>query len=78
MVGRHIVEGDHVILERHRAPRSGDVVAALINHESTLKTFSIEQDRAVLRAENPRYPALIPAANFIIQGVMVGLIRHGS
>jgi len=28
-----------------------------------------------LRAENPRYPKLIPAGELVIQGVMVALIR---
>lgn len=75
MIGRHIVEGDFVILEHGRTPRSGDVVAALIDNESTLKTFVLEKSRPVLRAENPRYPELIPAEELVIQGVMVGLLR---
>ena len=78
MVDRHIVDGDQVILERDRAPQPGDVVAALIDNESTLKTFSFEDGRAVLRAENPRYPTLIPVTDLAIQGVMVGLVRRGS
>jgi repressor LexA len=75
MIGKHIVEGDCVILEHGRTPRSGDVVAALIDNESTLKTFVWEKGRPYLRAENPRYPKLIPAGELVIQGVMVGLVR---
>jgi repressor LexA len=75
MIGKHIVEGDCVILEHGKTPRSGDVVAALIDNESTLKTFVLEHGKPWLRAENPRYPKLVPAAELVIQGVMVGLIR---
>jgi repressor LexA len=75
MVGRHIVEGDLVVLEHGMVPRSGDVVAALIDNESTLKTFMTNRGKPYLRAENPRYPDLIPASELVIQGVMVALIR---
>ena len=72
----NILDGDLVILAPGRKPRPGDVVAALINNESTLKTFVIEKGKPSLRAENPRYPALIPVAELAIQGVMVALIRR--
>ena len=75
MIGRHIVEGDLVVLEHGMIPRNGDVVAALIDNESTLKTFVQERGQPWLRAENPRYPKLIPASELVIQGVMVALIR---
>lgn len=76
MIGRHILEGDIVILEHGLVPRPGDVVAALIDNESTLKTFVIENGKPCLKSENPRYPKLIPADELVIQGVMVALIRR--
>ncbi|NGO38798.1 repressor LexA [Limisphaera ngatamarikiensis] len=75
MIGRHILEGDIVILEHGRTPRPGDVVAALIDNESTLKTFVMVRGKPCLRAENPKYPDLIPARELVIQGVMIALIR---
>jgi repressor LexA len=75
MLGRHIVEGDLVILEHGLTPHNGDVVAALIDNESTLKTLVMERHKIWLRAENPKYPKLIPAEELVIQGVMVALIR---
>jgi repressor LexA len=75
MVGKHIVEGDYAIFEHGMTPRSGDVVAALIDNESTLKTFVTERGKPYLRAENPKYPKLIPATELVIQGVLVALIR---
>ncbi len=75
MIGRHIIEGDVVVLEHGVTPRNGDVVAALIDNESTLKTLVLERGKSWLRAENPRYPKLIPANELVIQGVMVALVR---
>ncbi len=78
MIGRHILEGDYVILEQGVTPRKGDVVAALIDQESTLKTFLLDKGKPVLKAENPRYPNLIPVHELMIQGVMVALIRKAQ
>ena len=75
MIGKHIVEGDTVILEHGLSPKPDDVVAALIDNESTLKTYTVEEGQPFLRSENPKYPALYPATELVIQGVMVTLIR---
>ena len=75
MTGAHILDGDTVFLTP-RDPRPGAIVAALIDGESTLKRFLVQRGRPFLRAENPRYPDLLPATELIIQGVMVGLLRQ--
>ncbi len=75
MVGKSIVNGDIAIIEHGVQPRSGDVVAALIDGQVTLKTFVLQRGKPYLRAENPRYPDLIPQEELQIQGVMVALIR---
>ena len=76
MIGKHIVDGDIAILDRSRTPKADDVVAALIDRESTLKTLVIEEGRPFLRAENPKYPDLFPAHELLIQGVLVALVRR--
>jgi repressor LexA len=75
MIGKHILPGDTVIVEHGLTPKPGDVVAALIDGESTLKTFMSRHGKPYLRAENPKYPDLIPAGELVIQGVMAALIR---
>ncbi len=75
MIGKCIMDGDLVVLEHGMTPRTGDVVAALIDNESTLKTFLLNRSKPFLRAENPKFPDLIPAHELVIQGVMVALIR---
>lgn len=75
MIGKNILDGDLVIVEQGRTPQTGDVVAALIDNESTLKTYLMKNGKPVLRAENPKYRDLIPASELSIQGVMVALVR---
>ncbi len=74
MLGAHILDGDTVILEM-REPRDGDIVAALIDGETTLKRYLVKQGRPFLKAENSRYPDLIPAQELVSQGVMIALVR---
>jgi repressor LexA len=76
MEGRHIFDGDMVLLESSVAPRHESIVAALIDNESTLKTFLRQEGRVWLRAENPRYRDLIPAEELRIQGVARAVIRR--
>ena len=75
MIGRHIVDGDYVVLEHGPEPRNGDIVAALIDGECTLKTYVLKGGKPYLKAENPKYPDLIPAQELVIQGVFKSLIR---
>lgn len=77
MVDAHICDGDTVILEL-REPRRGDVVAALIDGETTLKRYIIQDGKPYLQAENELFPDLIPARELIIQGVMVALLRNAA
>jgi repressor LexA len=76
MIGKSIVDGDIAIIEHGVQPRSGDVVAALIDGQVTLKTFVLQRGKPYLRAENPRYPNLLPQEELQIQGVMVALVRR--
>lgn len=75
MIGANICHGDVVILEA-REPRPRDIVAALIDGETTLKRYVIENGRPYLQAENPAFPDLIPVQELVIQGVMQTLIRR--
>ncbi len=75
MIDAHILDGDIVILEDRKDVQNGDVVAALIDGETTLKRYVMEHGRPYLKAENPMYPNLVPARELRIQGVMVSLVR---
>jgi len=75
MIDAHILDGDIVILEDRKDARSGDIVAALIDGETTLKRYVVERGRPYLKAENPLFPDLLPARELVIQGVMISLVR---
>lgn len=77
MIGKHILPGDYVVCEHGLNPKVGDVVAALIDRESTLKTYITNRGKPFLKAENPKFPKLIPAEELMIQGVMIALVRKG-
>ncbi|MGA3170671.1 MAG: transcriptional repressor LexA [Chthoniobacteraceae bacterium] len=74
MIEAHIVDGDTAIFE-DREPRHGDIVAALIDGETTLKRYLVRHGTPFLQAENARYPDLIPARELVVQGVLIGLLR---
>jgi repressor LexA len=78
MEGAGILSGDWAIIDHAREPRSGSIVAAYIDGKSTLKRFLLKQGKLFLKAENPRYPDLIPCEELMVQGVMVGLYRKVS
>jgi repressor LexA len=75
MIGRGIFEGDIVVAEANTLAQAGDVVVALIDQESTLKTLAQGSDGYFLKSENPRYPDLAPVTQMDIQGVVRSLIR---
>jgi repressor LexA len=75
MIGKHICDGDIVVLEHGPEPRHGQIVAALIDRKSTLKTFLLKGGKPFLKAENAKYPDLIPSEELMIQGVFRALIR---
>ena len=78
MIGKHILDGDFVVMEHGPEPRNGQIVAALIDGASTLKTFVLKNGKPYLKAENPKYPNLIPAQELMIQGVFKALIRRAK
>ncbi len=75
MIDAHIMDGDVVVMEDKPAANR-DIVAALIDGETTLKRLVVEKRKRFLRAENADYPDLLPVQELLIQGVLVGLVRH--
>ncbi len=71
-----ILPGDTVVVEPATEPRAGQIVAALIDGESTLKRLVQVKGRWFLKAENPAYPELHPRADLMIQGVVRTVIRR--
>jgi repressor LexA len=74
MIDAGIFSGDIVVLEQKEA-KAGDIVAALIDGENTLKRLIKENGRVYLKAENANYQNLEPVEKLEIQGVVVSVLR---
>lgn len=74
MINASITDGDLVIVDSREA-REGDIVAALIDGETTLKRLVSKNGEYFLKAENPKYPDLIPLRELSVQGVVRAVMR---
>jgi len=76
MIDAGIFDGDIVVLEMG-IPNHNDIVAALIDGETTLKRFMHPNraDTPYLKAENKLYPDLIPINQLEIQGIARSFVR---
>jgi repressor LexA len=74
MIDAGIFSGDIVVLEQKEA-KPGDIVAALIDGENTLKRLVKDGNRLYLKAENKDYPNLEPKEKLDVQGVVVSVLR---
>ena len=75
MIDEGIRPGDMVLIDRKREPRNGDIVAAYVDEEWTLKYYHKENGRIVLTAANRAYSPIIPRATLEIGGVVVSVVR---
>ncbi len=76
MTGRGIHNGDWVVADAKASSREGDVVVALVDGESTLKTLVKQEGRFFLKAESPNHTDVTPKAEMVIQGVVRALLRR--
>lgn len=72
-----MLEGDVVIVKRTDSVRNGDIAVALVENETTVKSYYSMKDGSIeLRPANPDYKTLIYSADDVdIQGIVVGLQR---
>jgi repressor LexA len=75
MVGAGILDGDIAFIHRQPSADDGDIVAALLGDEATLKRLRHRDGHVLLMAENPRYDP-IPADDVRILGRLVGIVRR--
>lgn len=78
MIDEQIRDGDFVIVNERRSVDNGEMVIALVNHNSaTLKRFYRERDgRIRLQPANETMsPIYVHENDIAIQGVVVGVIR---
>jgi repressor LexA len=74
MIGAGIYDGDTVIIRKQRTASEGEIVAALLGSEATVKRFYKTAEGVKLVAENPKYNPII-SKEARVMGKVVGVIR---
>jgi repressor LexA len=74
MINAGIREGDIVVFRDQQTAQTGDIVAAMVDDEATIKFFFSQGGRAVLKAANPLYPDMF-FTELRILGKLKSLIR---
>ncbi|MGH3662484.1 MAG: transcriptional repressor LexA [Micromonosporaceae bacterium] len=75
MVGAAICDGDWVVVRQQPVATSGDVVAAMIDGEATVKTYRSRDNHVWLVPHNPAYEP-IPGDEATILGRVVAVLRR--
>ncbi|MFF3565341.1 transcriptional repressor LexA [Streptomyces sp. NPDC002574] len=74
MLGAAICDGDWVTVRRQPTAENGDIVAAMLDGEATVKRLKQETGHVWLLPENPAYEP-IPGENATILGKVVAVLR---
>jgi repressor LexA len=75
MVNAGIVDGDWVVVRQQPVAESGDIIAAMIEGEATVKTFKRSAGHVWLMPHNPAYTP-IPGDDAEILGKVVAVLRR--
>ncbi|WP_227766446.1 transcriptional repressor LexA [Zhaonella formicivorans] len=75
MIEAGILDGDLVLVRKQDTANNGDIVAAMIDEEATIKRFFKDKDRIRLQPEN-RYMSPIYCDDVKILGKVIGLFRY--
>ena|SRR5689334_16286779 len=75
MIEAGISDGNVIVVRQQAVADNGDIVAALIDDEATVKVYRRRDGRVELVPRNPRYP-VIPADDATILGRVVCVLRH--
>ncbi len=74
MIEAAIADGDWVVVRQQPVAENGDIVAAMIEGEATVKTFKRRDDNVWLMPHNPAYEP-IPGDDATILGRVVAVLR---
>ncbi len=74
MIEKGIFDGDIAVIRKQEDADNGDIVAALIDDEATLKTFSFTDGILKLLPANEAYQPIVPD-NCYILGKLAGIFR---
>jgi repressor LexA len=74
MIDAAITDGDWVVVRQQPVAENGDIVAAMIDGEATVKTFKRKDGHVWLMPHNPAYEP-IPGDDAVVLGRVVTLLR---
>jgi repressor LexA len=74
MIEAAIADGDWVVVRQQPVAENGDIVAAMIDGEATVKTFKRRDEKVWLMPHNPAYEP-IPGDDATILGRVVAVLR---
>ena len=77
MIGRGILDGDFVFVTPSAKPKDGDIIAARLGEEATVKTLTHRGETVVLQPANDAEETIevAPADDFTVMGVVCGVFR---
>ncbi|WP_406108956.1 transcriptional repressor LexA [Micromonospora globbae] len=75
MVEAGIVDGDVIVVRQQAVADNGDIVAAMIDGEATVKQYRTRDGHVELVPRNPRYP-VIPGDEAMILGKVVCVLHR--
>ncbi len=76
MIDLGINDGDLAVIRSQQQANNGDIIAAIIDGEATLKTFEKNNKTLRLLPANKNYsPIIVNSSSFQIAGVLTGIIR---
>jgi repressor LexA len=76
MIGRGILDGDYVLIQPGEA-KDGDIIAARLGEEATIKTLRRRDGKTVLEPANPAEKEIVvtKGSDFSILGIACGVFR---
>jgi repressor LexA len=75
MIDAAICDGDLVVVRQQQVAENGDIVAAMIDGEATVKALRLSGHRIELVPRNPAYD-VIPGDHAVILGKVVSVLRR--
>jgi repressor LexA len=75
MIEAAICDGDWVVVRQQPTADNGDIVAAMIDNEATVKTYRYRDGHVLLLPQNPAFDP-IPGDEATILGRVVAVLRR--
>ncbi|WP_218041608.1 transcriptional repressor LexA [Acrocarpospora macrocephala] len=75
MIDAAICDGDIVVVRQQPEAHSGQIVAAMIDGEATVKVYRRRGEHVVLEPRNPAYD-VIDGAGAVVLGIVVSVLRN--